>query len=81
MCRSVSVMGSVWCYGCRVLLWHSLWFCFILESSVGQGKVYGCGGAGLGVAARNGHSLSSSYNNAMRHHGYAICPVALSPYE
>ncbi len=47
-----------------------------LESSVGQGKVYGCGGAGLGVTARNGHSLSSSYNNAMRHHSYAIYPVA-----
>jgi len=49
-----------------------------LGSLVEQGKVYGCGGAGLGVTARNGHSLSSSYNNAMRHHSYAIYPVVLS---
>jgi len=53
----------------------------ILESSVGQGKVYCCGGVGLGETARNSYSLSSSYNNAMRHHSYAIYPVALSLSE
>ncbi len=59
---------------------HIIEQCFLvsfnLESSVGQGIGCLCGGVGQGVTARNGHSLSSSYNAAMRRHRGAIYPVA-----
>ncbi len=53
------------------------YFClaFNLNSSVGQGIVFFCVGVGQGVTARNGHSLSSSYNAAIRRHRSAICSV------
>ena len=63
-----------------------------LKSLVEQGKVC-CGGVGQGITAQNGYSstyalamfyygtsmylISSSYNEAIRHHSGAIYPVAL----
>ncbi len=56
---------------------------FNLESSVGQGIGCFCGGQkmvlGQGVTVRNGHSLSSSYNAAMRRHRSAHEKLALDP--
>ena len=48
----------------------------ILETAVGRGGVCGYGGAGQGAARRNGHSIATSCNAALRRQNRAIRPVA-----
>ena len=48
----------------------------ILEAAVGRGGVCGYGGAGQGAARRNGHSIATSCNAALRRQNRAIRPVA-----
>ena len=52
---------------------------FNLESSVGRGRVCGYGCAGQGAMRRNGCSIPTSCNAAMRSQNRAICPVPYSP--
>ncbi len=57
---------------------HEQWrFRFILETSVGRGRVCGYGGAGQGAMRRNSSSIPTSCNAAMRRQKRAICPVAI----
>ncbi len=72
--QKVSIFIIFWT-GCNLIISNDI--LIDLESSVGQDKVCCCGGAWLGVTARNGRSLSSSYNNGMWHHSSAIYSVAL----
>ena len=51
---------------------------FNLETVVGRGGVCGYGGAGQGAARRNGCSIPTSCNAALRLQNRAIRPVATS---
>ena len=57
---------------------HGAYKPFNLETAVGRGGVCGYGGAGQGAARRNGCSIPTSCNAALRRQNRAIRPVATS---